>query len=408
MRILYTLGIIIYYLLLKLASIFNPKAKLWIEGRKNIYKDINGCNSPIWIHCASLGEYEQGLPIRNAIKQKFPNKAILITFFSPSGYEIIKQKNKEDFISYLPLDTTLQMSKFIETVQPEMAIFVKYEYWYNALQLLYKKEIPVYFVSAIFRKKQLFFTNYGSWFREHLTYVNHFFVQDKNSFDLLQSIQIKNVTISGDTRYDRVKEILKRDNTLTEIEKFKGNSALIVAGSTWKEDDEMIVNYLNESEYENVKFIIVPHEIHPKYFKTLKESIRKESMFFSEILHSDNPNLNFQVLIVDSIGFLTKIYSYATVAYVGGGFGKEGIHNILEPAVFGIPILIGPIFHQFLEAEELIKNSGTISIINGQDFTEKLNYFLSNPLISIELGNRNKETILLKPNAVESIISTIF
>lgn len=324
-----------------------------MNGRKDIFKklelDIAAKDRVIWFHCASLGEFEQGRPIIEQVKKNFPKHKILLTFFSPSGYEIQKNYPLANVITYLPLDTKKNARKFIELVHPEMAIFVKYEFWPNILNELNKKNVKTILVSAIFREDQAFFKFYGGWMKQSLEAFEHFFVQNETSQKLLQKIGFKNSTVSGDTRFDRVQEITQQNNQLNFIDLFLGNDPyVLVAGSTWKKDEELLVKYIN-SEENKEKVIIAPHNIHANNISELYESIQKGVCLYSE--NKIDPTA--QVLIVDSIGFLTKIYGYGSVAYVGGGFGKDGVHNVLEPAAFGIPVVIGPNFDKFIEAVEL-------------------------------------------------------
>ena len=377
MYFIYNLLISLYGRIVKLVALFNPKAKLWVDGRKNVLEsiaeNINSNDKPIWFHAASLGEFEQGRPIIEEVKNKYPNKKILLTFYSPSGYEVRKDYEGADWIYYLPLDTKSKSDKFIELVNPSMAIFIKYEFWPNIINSLYKAKVNTIVISAIFREDQVFFKSYGGWMRKSLSKFSKFFVQDDNSVKLLNSIGITQVDKSGDTRFDRVMDILKNDNTVDFVKEFKGTYNLLVAGSTWPEDDEMLLEYINNTEIET-KVLIAPHNISKEYNKKLKERIKVKTVLFSEI---EGKNLiDYDVLILDTVGLLTKVYSYADVAYVGGGFGKEGIHNILEPAVFSIPVITGPIFDKFREAVELNELKGMIVSKNTEEFLTYMDRFV--------------------------------
>ena len=333
-----------------------------MQGRKSVFKTLQNSISKddkiVWIHASSLGEYEQGLPIIEKIQQEKPDYKILLTFFSPSGYEVVKDKDVADVIVYLPMDTLGNAKKFIKLAKPEMAIFVKYEIWPNYLKVLKKHQTPTILISAYFKKEQSFFKWYGGLMRKSLQTFNHFFVQDEKSKELLNTINLKNCTVNGDTRFDRVAEILKRDNSLDFMQKFKQNKKCLVAGSMWPMGEAVLVNYINTSQ-NDLKYVIVPHNIFPAEIKSLQKSINKKTILYSEL---EDKNLsNFDVLIIDALGLLTKVYSYANIAYVGGGYEKGGLHNTLEPAVFGVPIIIGPYFKGFIEAEELVKKKGIIT-----------------------------------------------
>ncbi len=334
-----------------------------MSGRTAVFKTLNTAlfdDSPvIWFHCASLGEFEQGRPIIENFKSQYANYKIVVTFFSPSGYEVRKEYTNADVVTYLPLDTKRNARKFIRIVKPKIAVFVKYEFWPNFLNELKKEQIPTILVSGIFRESQSFFKWYGSWMRTSLAAFNHFFVQNENSKKLLNGIGFDNITISGDTRFDRVFEITRQDNSLDFIERFIGDKLVLVAGSTWEKDEALLVSYINNHAGENEKFIIAPHTIDPNQINKLQERIFTKSLLYSDKLNAEYADV--QVLIVDSIGILTKVYSYANIAYVGGGFGV-GIHNILEPATFGVPILIGPNYKKFKEAVDLIEEGACIVV----------------------------------------------
>lgn len=368
---MYNTAIFLTSLLLPVVAIFNKKIKLFVEGRKTTFSKILALKNKdlIWFHAASLGEFEQAIPIIEEIKKNFKNHKILVTFFSPSGYQIRKNYNLADVVCYLPLDSKKNAKKFIEIVNPKMAIFIKYEFWPNLLNELKNKKINTILVSGILREKQVFFKSYGGFMREALKAFQHFFVQDNNSKKLLNSINFKNVTVAGDTRFDRVSKILEQNNSLDFINQFKDNKYIIVAGSTWKEDEELLVNYINNKALPDEKFIIAPHNIKSDAILELQKSINKNTLLFSD--KQGKKLSEYHVFIVDTIGILTKIYAVADVAYVGGGL-KTGLHNILEPATFGIPVIIGDNYSKFKEAVDLVKIGGCISIKNKQEFTEKL------------------------------------
>ncbi|MEO9572343.1 MAG: glycosyltransferase N-terminal domain-containing protein [Polaribacter sp.] len=369
MKFLYDQLVFITSLFLPIIGLFNAKIKLFVSGRKESFSKISELKNKktIWFHTASLGEFEQARPIIEELKKQHLNYKVLVTFFSPSGYEIRKNYSLADVVCYLPLDSKSNVRKFIKEVNPILAIFVKYEFWPNFLNELKSKEIPTILVSGILRDKQLFFKSYGGFMRDSLKAFHHFFVQDENSKNLLNSIDLDNVTVSGDTRFDRVSKILEQDNTLDFINQFKDNKYTIVAGSTWSEGEEMLVNYINNNTSKDEKFIIAPHNIKSDAILELQKSIHKKTVLFSD--KKDKNLAEYQVFIIDTIGILTKIYAAADIAYVGGGL-KTGLHNILEPATFGIPVVIGNKYDKFKEAVDLVKIGGCISIKNQEEFTQ--------------------------------------
>jgi 3-deoxy-D-manno-octulosonic-acid transferase len=368
MNFLYNILIFIATLLLQILAVFSKKLKLFVDGRKQTFSKIEALKNEnvIWFHAASLGEFEQARPIIEELKKNFNQYKILVTFFSPSGYEIRKNYNLADVICYLPLDSRSNVRKFVEIVNPKFAIFIKYEFWPNLLNELKLKKIPTILVSGILREKQIFFKWYGGFMRESLKAFNHFFVQDRKSKKILGSINLENVTIAGDTRFDRVFEILEHDNTLDFIDEFKNDQYTIVAGSTWQEDDELLVNYINNEASEEEKFIIAPHNIKSEAILALQKSINKKTILYSA--KADKNLSEYTVFIIDTIGLLTRIYASADIAYVGGGL-KTGLHNILEPATFGIPVVIGNNYDKFKEAVDLVDLKGCISICNQEEFS---------------------------------------
>ncbi|MEO8253349.1 MAG: glycosyltransferase N-terminal domain-containing protein [Flavobacterium sp.] len=386
MLFLYNLIITIADSLVQIAALFNPKMKLFVSGRKTVFntlsQKINTTDKTIWFHAASLGEYEQGLPVIEKIKEIYPSHKIVLTFFSPSGYEVRKNNIVADVTVYLPMDTKKNAQKFMQLVHPEMAFFIKYEYWPNYLNQLKKQNTPTYLISGIFRENQLFFKWYGQFYRKALDTFTYFFVQNEVSKKLLLQLEKTNVIISGDTRFDRVTTILEKDNSLDFISDFKNNTLTIVIGSSWPKDENLLVAFINSCT-ENVKFIIAPHNIKTEQIQQLKNSITKKTLLFSE---KASKNLgDFDVFIIDTIGILTKIYSYADIAYVGGGFGS-GIHNILEPATFGVPIVIGPHFSPFAEAIDLVTLKGCISIKNSSELKNIFEELITNEILRKKKG----------------------
>ncbi|MFY8112211.1 MAG: 3-deoxy-D-manno-octulosonic acid transferase [Flavobacterium sp.] len=409
MFFLYNCIVQIAGLLLKIVALFSPKIALFVKGRKLVFKTLEEKIQPndktIWFHAASLGEYEQGLPVIEKIKEKFPFHKIIVSFFSPSGYEVRKNNTVADCTIYLPLDTQKNAKQFIELAHPELVFFIKYEYWPNYLNELKKRNIKTYLISGILRENQAFFKWYGGFYRKALNAFDFFFVQNESSKQLLQSLGHQNVLVSGDTRFDRVSTILEKDNTLDFIAEFKNNKTTIVVGSSWPKDDEIIAQYINECSNENVKFIIAPHNIKEEQIAKLRAQITKPTVLFSE---KENQSLsNQRVFIIDTVGILTKIYSYADIAYVGGGFGNSGVHNILEPATFGIPIVIGPNYSHFAEAIALVKAKGCISIKNKLELSSLFNELLINTHIQKEKGEICKTFIQRNKGATKIILKHI-
>ena len=389
-------------------ALLSPKIKLFVDGRKIVFQTlenkISSSDKTIWFHAASLGEFEQGLPVMEKIKQEFPNHKIVVTFFSPSGYEVRKNNTVADVTIYLPLDTKSNAQKFLKLVHPDLVFFIKYEYWPNYLNELKKLNIKTYLISGIFRENQAFFKWYGGFYRNALKAFDYFFVQNENSKLLLQKLGFQNVKISGDTRFDRVVSILERDNSLDFIKQFKNNTTTIVIGSSWPKDENFLVNYINKTN-EMVKFIIAPHNVRTEQIQDLKNSISKKVILFSE---KENIDLsNYDVLIVDTIGILTKIYSYADIAYVGGGFGNPGVHNILEPATFGIPIIVGPNFSHFAEAVALVHQEGCVSIANQNQLDDAFSNLISNDDIRYEKGHICSTFVQMNKGATAAILKYI-
>jgi len=377
MNCIYTTGIYFYRFLIFIASLFNSKAKQWIVGRKdlmlNLKKSISHSDRIAWFHCASLGEFEQGRPLIEAYKQVNPTVKILLTFFSPSGFEIRRNYDQADYVFYLPIDTPPNAKSFINIIRPEIVFFIKYEFWFNYLKVLHKKSIPVYVISAVFRSEQYFFKWYGKWARKHLKNINHFFVQDKQSAKILKENGFSQVTLSGDTRFDRVASIAAHNKLFEQIRFFSKDALTLIAGSTWPADEEVIAKFINNPT-NNIRLIIAPHEVNREHIAQLKNLFTVSCTCFSET--NEQSQIKSKVLIIDSIGILSHVYQYGDIAYIGGGFGK-GIHNILEAATFGLPILFGPNFQKFNEAKELIELGAAFTINNFQAFSDTMNEFIS-------------------------------
>lgn len=390
-----------------MAALVNPKLSLFVKGRRHslstLQSAISETDKTIWVHAASLGEYEQGLPIMEKLKDEYPTYKILLTFFSPSGYEVKKNTNAANVVCYLPIDTKNNATTFLDVVKPELVLFIKYEIWPNYLAEIKTRSIPTLLVSALFKKSQIYFKGYGGFMRNALSAFTHFYVQNDNSEKLLNSLGFKNVTVAGDTRFDRVHEILQRDNRLEFMENFKQDSFCFVAGSTWPEDENIIVPYINEATSDE-KFVLAPHNIKSEHIKDLNNSITKTTILFSEL--STKTSKDAKVLIIDTIGLLTKVYSYADVAYVGGGFAT-GLHNTLEPAVFGIPVIIGSKYQGFLEAEKLVKLGGITSVNNEIDFSINVKQFRNNTSLRQSRGRINTEYIIKNKGASVQIMEHI-
>lgn len=380
-----------------------------VEGRSKTFaileEQLSAETKTFWFHCASLGEYEQGLPIFKQLRKENPDHKIVLTFFSPSGYEIRKNTDVADMVVYLPLDTKANAKRFIQLVNPELTIFVKYDIWPNYLNELKKNNLRAILISATFRKEQSYFRFYGRMMRNALRTFEHIFVQNENSKNLLHTINLNNVTVAGDTRYDRVSDQLLQDNTLPFIEQFKDGKLGVVIGSSWPEDESLFINYINRSESKNIKFIIAPHNIKSHQIENFIGQLNKKTVLFSE---KDHNNLSeYDVFIIDTIGILSKIYSYADIAYVGGAMGSTGLHNILEPAAFGVPVIIGKNYKKFPEAFQMIDNGGVISIKNQQELYQILDKLIENPQKRKELGQLNALFIKKNKDAVIQIMKFI-
>jgi len=376
MEILYNIGIFIYSASARILSPFNNKARLWVNGRKNWFDELNQKIRPgdkyIWMHCASLGEFEQGRPVIEAMRKEMPHFKIVLTFFSPSGYEIRKNYQNADIVCYLPADTPGNAEKFISSIKPELVIFVKYEFWYNFISVVSRNAIPLFLISAIFRKEQHFFRGYGSFFRNMLKKFRMIYVQDQNSLDLLRGIGMKNTVQAGDTRFDRVMEIAGAARQISQLESFRGGERLFIAGSSWKKDEEIIAEYINKYP-DRMKWVFAPHETGPENIKRLIKLFRVKCTRFSEF---SDESRDARVLIIDNVGMLSSAYRYAYIAAVGGGFGK-GIHNILEPACWGVPVIFGPNHQKFREALQLLSLGGAKSFKNYNDFVSILDGLLA-------------------------------
>lgn len=378
--LIYNLSIQLLQLVYSLAAPFHAKAQLFVAGRKGLFEKLKtslsqNTNPLVWVHCASLGEFEQGRPIMEAFKRDYPDYKILLTFFSPSGYEVRKNYAGADYIFYLPWDSASNAKQFIQLTRPVLAIFIKYEFWYNYTSELKQNSIPVISASCIFRPDQIFFQWYGSFFRRILKNVNHFFVQTNQSIDLLKKIGITNSSLAGDTRFDRVFSITQNNNEISVAQQFKGSDRVFVIGSLWPEDLEVLTPFINEHK-NSLKFIIAPHEISEDFLAEIEKSIDANSIRYSTANHTLD---SAAVLIIDNVGMLSQLYRYGEFAYIGGAYGK-GLHNILEAACYGVPIFFGnKNYEKFQEANELIMRGGAFAIADYSELKSTYELMVSRP-----------------------------
>jgi len=406
MRVIYNIAIIKVRALMFILKYFNSKIRSFNNERKNVLKNLENSVSKndnhIWIHVASLGEYEQGLPIFKEIKSLYKNHKIILSFFSSSGYEVRKNNSIGDLTIYLPLDSPYNAKKFISLLNLKMAFFVKYEFWPNYLQNLKNNNVPTYLLAGLFRENHWFFKWYGSGFLNLLkSSITHFFVQNKESKNLLASNNITNCTLMGDSRFDRVNSLLNQNNEIKNIKEFIGDKICLVAGSTWKEDESIMINSINDNN--DLAWIIAPHQINKKQIKKFQDKLKCESIIHSNL--NQNNVTTAKVLIIDSIGLLTRLYSYSDISYVGGGMGTSGLHNILEPAIFKNPILIGKNYLNFPEAKNLIAENGAISVKDAKEFKRILNELIENKRERIKMGEINFNYIKSNLGTTKNVIS---
>jgi 3-deoxy-D-manno-octulosonic-acid transferase len=417
-KLFYILFLKLYYAGIAIASLFNHKAKLWIKGRKNIFLTIgtrlsNKNANRIWIHCSSLGEFEQARPLIESLRKNYPRHSIVLTFFSPSGYEHEKNYEGADHIFYLPMDSNRNAKKFFDAVQPKLVIFIKYEFWFYYLHEAKKRRTALLLVSATFRKDQPFFHWYGGFHRKMLRCFTHLFVQNDTSLKLQQKINVTNASISGDTRFDRVLEITKNFKPVSGIEDFCEEKIVIVAGSTWLEDDEELDHYANS--HPDIRFIIAPHDIGESRLKEC-ERLYHYSIRYSQFIQQgqnvalptfDIQNRKPNTLIVDNVGMLKYLYSYASICYVGGGFGGDGVHNVLEAAVYSKPVVFGPVYEKYPEAAELIAKGGAFSVIDAIDLEDTFNELLDNSSHYNDAAENARDYVYSKAGATEKIMKYI-
>ncbi len=414
MKFFYHLFLHIYPFIAKLISPQNEKAKLWVAGRQGIFDKISkafasNTSQVVWMHCASLGEFEQGLPIIEQLRTKNDNIRFLITFFSPSGYEVRKDYKGADWIFYLPMDSPKNAQQFYDIVQPSLVLFVKYEFWYYYLQEAKQRQIPLLLVSGIFRESQPFFKWYGSFYREMLGCFTHLFLQNQASATLLAAIGFTdNVSVSGDTRFDRVKEIADHFTPNNLIEDFIGNSKVIVAGSTWLEDDKELQHFANN--HPDLKFIIAPHDVQQSRIDECVV-LYKNIILFSKLTVdswqlADQP-VTSNILLIDNIGLLSKLYHYGTICFIGGGFGNDGVHNVLEAAVYGKPVVFGSEYEKYIEAEELIEAGGAFTVDNALELEATFNNLLSNETTYTKVCRNASDYVANKTGATDEIVGYI-
>jgi 3-deoxy-D-manno-octulosonic-acid transferase len=392
----------------------NAKARAWVTGRKHIFPQLAQVFSgtpkrTIWMHCSSLGEFEQGLPILEQLRQQYPGNRILVSFFSPSGYEIRKNHPAADLVVYLPMDSPANAKQFLDTVNPSLVIFVKYEYWYYYLKEVHQRNIPLLLASGIFRKEQAFFRWYGGFYRKMLPLFSWLFVQNEVSRKLLQSIGFeKNVALTGDTRFDRVLAIANNFEPIPVIEQFCGNQDVIVAGSTWTEDDEELDHFINI--HPDLRCLVAPHDIDAERLKECL-GLYKHSMLFSDYVQQQATGktipTHINTLIIDNMGMLSRLYRYATICYVGGGFGDDGIHNILEAAVYGKPVIFGPVYDKYFEADELLDAGGAYTIEDALGLESVLKELLSDREQLAEMSKASASYVQEKAGATNAIMGYI-
>ena len=404
----YNLFIFLYPLVARCLSVKNKKARLWINGRKNIFnrisEQISDNEDIIWFHCASLGEFEQARPLIGYIKERQPAYKILLTFFSPSGYEVQKNYKNADYVFYLPHDTVANAKKFIRMVQPKFIFFIKYEFWYNYINQAYKQNIPFYSVSCIFSKKQFFFTWYGARFRKQLQNITHFFAQDECSKNLLNQYGISQVSVCGDTRFDRVYQIVNQAKQMDFFSDLTSKNNVIVAGSTWAGDEKLLAQLLENHHF---TLIIVPHEVHKEHIEEIEKRFAKFSTVRYTQLTQEMSVKNLQVIVIDVIGILNSLYGYGTITYIGGGFGK-GIHNILEAATYGKPVIFGPNYKKFKEANNLIRLYAAFSVSNYEDLNKVICQLYDTPQMIKTAGNNAKQYVLDNIGACKKIYTAVW
>lgn len=406
MLLFYRIGLIFYRIAIGMASLTNAKAKQWVVGRRGVFerlkKDFTGeFKDVVWMHCASLGEFEQGRPVIEALKSKYPEVRVLLTFFSPSGYEIRKDYNLADWVYYLPMDNPRNAKRFVDIVQPNLTIFVKYEFWYFYLLELQKRHHPLLSISTILREEQAYFQSRGSFFAPVLRGFDHYFVQNEKTKMLLKGIGVNQVSVTGDTRFDRVVEIARKTKRDSDVETFIGENNVFVLGSTWEQDLSFFTPLITKNEF-GFKFIIAPHEVGVNNVNRIKERFNGRAVLHSEIANNKDVT-SFEILIIDCIGLLSSLYRYANYVYVGGGFGS-GLHNTLEAAVFGKPIFIAPNHHKFQEAVDLVRLGGAFSVSTPVELETALNNLMNSKQNYEEACTASKSYVYDNAGATDVIV----
>ncbi len=406
MRLLYSLAIRCYSGMISLASLLgNEKARLWSQGRRKQWDRLKSDDSDaewIWFHVSSLGEFEQGLPLIEKIKERYPKYKLLLTFFSPSGYEPRKNFQLADKVAYMPSDTLTNAKRLVDNFNIKAAFFVKYDFWFNYMKVLNDNDIPLYYISALLHSNHYFFKFYASWFRKQLRYVKHYFVQNEETENLLKSIGIVNVTVTGDTRFDRVYDIARQSQSFPEIENFINGRKCIIAGSSWQTDERFLIPFI-ERMPENYCMIIAPHDISDSHINQITSQL-KDYRLYTEIQQPTANSQSPKVLVVNTIGILKKIYRYARFAYVGGGF-MSSIHNTQEALVYGCPVVIGPKYHKFVEAVDLVKDGGMFSVSNQQELNDIFERLINDEVFYDKVSNICQDYVKLSIGATEKILS---
>lgn len=405
---LYQVIIKTYWLIALGYALFNKKAKQFVSGRKHVFQNLKAHipsdKKIIWIHCASLGEFEQGRPLIEQLKKESPEYFILLTFFSPSGYEVRKNYPIADYVCYLPIDTQKNAQRFIKITKPSKAIFVKYEFWLNYIDALDNEKIPFYLVSGIFRGQQHFFQWYGKIFQKRLQKFSHFFLQNETSAGLLAQLGINNYTIAGDTRFDRVKEITSNIQSYPNLEAFSKKAMVILAGSSWPAGEKMLARFYAKANYPNLKLIIAPHQVHDNHINDILNLFPEKPALWTDV--KERNTINSNILVINTVGALSSLYQYADIAYIGGGFGK-GIHNTLEAATFGIPVIFGPNYQKFREAVALKEQKGAFTIENFSDFENILDQLIREDFFRQKSGENAGQYVQKHTGATKIIMNSI-
>lgn len=404
---LYSVGIFFYGLAIRIAAWWNPKAKSWVKGRQGILPEIEHSlaqtGPTLWMHCPSLGEFEQGRPLLEALRRQYPNKPIVLTFFSPSGYQNQKNYTGADYIFYLPEDTRQNAERFVNAINPELALFVKYDFWLHYLKTLRKQNIKTLLVSGIFRDNQHFFGRFSALGIQMLGCFDHFFVQDNKSKELLSQIGFKHVTVSGDTRFDRVISLTEKSEPVPLLPEFSGDQFTVVAGSTWPADEALLFPLIHQADLK-VRWVIAPHELAEKHLQQIESKLRVPCIRYSEAASKDLSD--YKVLIIDNIGLLSRIYQYAHISYIGGGFGKS-IHNVLEAAVWGSPVIFGPRHEKFKEAQSLLKLGGACTVNDQKSVESAIKTWRNDEAQRQWAGKTARQHILSEAGATEKIMAWI-